>query len=116
LKPGDTFILPDAFGKHLNVVLAVLDDGSIIHGHFTSLTRHSDKTCINRPGEHSFVVRDTTVRYDQAQVCFAGPQLDALERLIERKFEPLSKQLLARIKQGALDSQQTPDKIKAQLK
>jgi hypothetical protein len=116
MNPGATFVLPDAFGKHLNVVLAVLDDGSIVHCHFTTLRRRSDNTCILKPGEHSFFKSETAVRYDQAQICQAGPQLEALERLIEKRFEPFSKELLARVKQGALDSPQTPDKVKAALK
>jgi hypothetical protein len=116
MKPGDTFILPDAFGKHLNAVLLILNDGSIVHCHFTTLTRRSDSTCVLNPGEHSFFKVETCVRYDQAQICLAGPQLDALERLIEMRFEPLSDELLKRVKQGALDSPQTPDKIKSVLK
>jgi hypothetical protein len=117
MKPGDTFILPDAFGKHLNVVLAVLQDGSIVHCHFTTRTRRSDTTCIVKPGEHVFFKKsESCVRYDQAQICQEGPALDALERLIEKRFEPLSNDLLARVRQGALDSLQTPDKVKTALK
>ena len=33
-----------------------------------------------------------------------------------KRFEPLSAGLLARVKKGALDSPQTPDKIKALLR
>jgi hypothetical protein len=116
MKPGDAFILPDAFGKHLNVVLAVTKDGSVVHCHFTTRHRRSDPTCIIQPGEHPFIVRETAVRYDQAQICEAGPALEALERSIERKFEPLSAELLTRVRKGALDSPQTPDKIKTALK
>jgi hypothetical protein len=116
MKPGDTFILPDAFGTHLNTVLAVLEDGSIVHCHFTTRLRRSDTTCIVRPGEHSFFKWESCVRYDQTQICRAGAQLEALERLIEKRFEPLKDELLARVKQGALDSPQTPDKVKLALK
>jgi hypothetical protein len=116
MKPGDTFILPDAFGNHLNTVLAVLEDGSVVHCHFTTRIRRSDTTCIIRPGEHPFFKSESCVRYDQTQICRAGPQLDALERLIEKRFEPLNDELLARVKQGALDSPQTPDKVKVALK
>jgi len=78
MKPGDTFILPDAFGKHLNVVVAVTKDGSVVLCHFTTRTRRSDPTCVIQPGEHSFVVRETTVRYDQALICESGPAMEAL--------------------------------------
>lgn len=116
MKAGDTFILPDAFGKHLNAVLAVTRDDSIVLCHFTSRTRRSDPTCIIQPGEHPFIVRETAVRYDQALICESGPALEALERSIEKRFEPLSKELLARVIKGALDSPQTPDKVKQALR
>jgi len=51
------------------------------------------------------------LRYDSA-----SDELTRLERLIEKRFEPLSHELLARVTQGALDSPQTPDKVKAALK
>jgi hypothetical protein len=116
MNPGDTFIVPDAYGTHLNVVLAVLEDGSIVHCHFTSRTARSETTCVIQPGEHSFIIRETVVRYDRAEICAAGMALEALERCVEKKFEPLKAELLARVKQGALDSPQTPDKVKNVLR
>jgi hypothetical protein len=116
MKAGDTFLVPDAFGKHLNVVLAVLEDGSAITCHLTHLDRHSDTTCVIEANEHPFVDRRTVVRYSAAQICCEGQQLDALERCIEKKFDPVSPDLLKRIIQGALNSPQTPDKVKNALK
>ena len=116
MNAGDTFIVPDAFGKHLNVVLAVLEDGSIVHCHFTGRTARSDTTCVIQPNEHSFVKKETVVRYDRAEICAVGMALDALERCVEKKFEPLKAELLARVKKGALDSPQTPDKVKNVLR
>lgn len=116
MKPGDVFLVPDAIGTHLNCVLAVLKDDSVVLRHFTSRQRRSDMTCVIRAGEHSFFDRETVLRYDQAYVCSAETGVAALERLITRRFEPLKPELLARIVQGALDSPQTPDKIKTLLK
>lgn len=113
---GDTFLVPDAFGTHLNVVIAILDDGSVIHCHLTTFNRHSDTTCIIEAGEHSFVVHRTAVRYDQAQICCDGMQMEALERSIEKRFEPVNIELLRRIKEGALASPQTPGKVKDLLR
>jgi hypothetical protein len=115
MNAGDVFLLPDGIGNHLNCVLAVLDDDSVILCHFTTRQRRSDTTCIIQPGEHSFFDRETVLRYDQAHVC-SGEGLAALERLIMKRFEPLGADLLARVIRGALDSPQTPDKIKALLR
>ncbi len=116
MNPGDTFLLPDAFGIHLNCVLKVLPDGSVVLCHFTSRTLRSDTTCIIQVGEHSFVTRETVVRYDECVHLCSEEGLKALERSIWKRFEPLDAELLARVIQGALDSPQTTDKIKALLK
>jgi hypothetical protein len=52
------------------------------------------------------------VRYDQAVLCETGDALDALERSIHKKLDPLSPDLLKKVRQGALDSPQTSLKIK----
>ena len=115
MNAGDAFLLPDWTGRHLHVVLAVLTDGSSILCHFTTRRRHSDPTCIIQPGEHSFVVVETAVRYDQTYFC-SDAGLQALERDVVKRFEPLSAALLQKVRQGALDSPQTPDKIKNALR
>jgi hypothetical protein len=65
MKPGDVFLVPDAIGTHLNCVLAVLQDGSLVLCHFTSRQRRSDATCVIQAGEHAFFERETVLRYDQ---------------------------------------------------
>ena len=55
MNAGDAVLLPDGISTHLNVILAVLRDGSFIVCHFTTRRRYSDTTCIIQLGEHSFV-------------------------------------------------------------
>ena len=115
MNAGDTFLIPDGISSHLNFVLAVLPDGALVICHFTTRRRHSDPTCIIQPKEHEFIVQETAVRYDQAHVCPAD-RIENLLRVITRRLDPLSRELLARIRQGALDSPQTPDVIKNLLR
>lgn len=116
MNAGDTFVVPDAFGKHLNIVVAVLTDGSIIHCHITTLYPRSEKTCVIKKGEHPFVKHESVVRYGAIQHCTAGEALEALERCIEKRFEPVSEELLNRVREGALNSPQTSDIIKHLLR
>lgn len=117
MKPGDTFLIPDAIATHLNCVLAVLEDGSLLMCHFTTRRKRSDATCVIKKGEHSACTNDeTVVRFDQVHICPAGAGVEALKRLITKTYEPLSAELLARVRKGALDSPQTPDKYKTLLK
>jgi hypothetical protein len=115
MKPGDTFLIPDGIGTHLNCVLALGPDNSLILCHFTTMHRRSDRTLVIQPGEHPFFDRETVVRYDQVYICPESAH-EALRRMITRMMEPLSPELLKRVKQGALDSPQTPDNIKALLR
>ena len=115
MNSGDAFVLPDWTGSHLHFVLGVTADETLILSHFTTRRAHSDTTCVVYAGEHSFIVRETMVRYDQAYFC-SGEGIAALERIIVKRFEPLSDTLLKKVRKGALDSPQTPDKIKNALR
>lgn len=111
MKAGETFLIPDGISSHLSFVIAVCPDGSLVICHFTTRRKSSDCTCVVKKGEHPFVDRDTVVRYDQAHACLAD-RIKNLEGVITRKMDDLSSELLARIRQGAIDSPQTPDHIK----
>jgi hypothetical protein len=115
MNAGDTFLIPDGISVHLNFVLAVLADGSLIICHFTTRRARSDTTCVVQAGEHQFIDRETVIRYDQAYVCEAD-RIVNLKGVITKQLDALSKGLLARIRQGALDSPQTPDPIKEHLR
>jgi len=115
MNVGEVFLIPDGIGIHRYFVLAVLKDGSLVMCHFTSRGARSDLTCIVQAGEHSSIDRETVVRYDQAHVC-AADRITNLESVITKKLDPLSEELFARVRQGALDSSQTPDYIKDLLR
>ena len=116
MKTGDVFHLPDFAGGHHNFVLEVCADGAVITCNFTDCLYHSDWTCTVEVGEHSCITKKSVVNYRQAIYYEPGTAVEALERLIESRKEPLSPELLARIRKGALDSPRTSDKIKNALK
>jgi hypothetical protein len=116
MKAGDVFHLPDFAGGHYNFVLEVCADGSVITCNFTDCLYHSDWTCVVEVGEHDCITKKSVVNYRQADYCEAGESVEALERLIESRKQPLSAELLAKIRQGALNSPRTSDKIKNALK
>lgn len=115
MKAGDAFYLPDWSGGHINFAIEVFPDGSVITCNFTNHTRTSDKTCVVVQGEHPSITKTSVVNFAKAHHCEAGIPLESLKKLIESHKPPLSAELLARIRQGALDSPRTPDKIKDAL-
>jgi hypothetical protein len=115
MQAGDTFFLHD--DGHLCVILKVLDDGSVIHCHVTTLRGRSDRTCIIPSGQHDFIKQDSVFRYDQAIHCEVGLQLNAFERIVRqgKQYPSFTPDLLAKAIDGALKSPQTPAKIKVLL-
>jgi hypothetical protein len=116
MKPGDTFHLADFAGGHINFVLEVFPDGSVITCNFTDYSNHSDKTCVVEVGEHPNITKKSIVNFPKAHHCEAGAPMEALARLIQGYKKSLSPELLARIRQAALVSPRTADKIKEALK
>jgi len=116
MKPGDTFHLADFAGGHINFVLEVFADGSVITCNFTDCTNYCDKTCVVEAGEHPNITKKSVVNFPKAHHCEAGVPMEALARLIQSYKQPLSPALLARIRQAALDSPRTSDIIKQALR
>lgn len=116
MKAGDAFHLPDYAGGHINFVLEVFADGSVITCNFTDYANHSDKTCVIEIGEHPNITKKSVVNFRKADHCEAGEPMEALIRLIQSYKQPLSPALLARIRQAALNSPHTSDKIKEALR
>lgn len=117
MKAGDTFHLPDCAGGHVNFALEVFPDGSVITCNFTDYSGHADKTCVVEIAEHSCITKRSVVNFRKADHCQSGEPIEALSRLINNNYkEPLSAELLARIREGALASRYTSDVIKNALR
>jgi hypothetical protein len=116
MNAGEVFHLPDWFGGHFNFVLKVLEDGSIIICNFTERKRYSDTTCVVSVGEHECITKESVAYFEKAYCCPPGDPLAALERQISGRKAPLSPELLARLRQGALASRHTPEYIKDHLR
>lgn len=86
----------------------------------TTLRNHSDTTCVLKRGDHPFVVHDSVINFSDAQEM----PIDKVEQALAAKtdhfvcklLDPCDARLLARIRQGLLDSSLTPKGIKSQCK
>ena len=108
----DTFLNLVGPHEHLWVVTTLpTDAGEVAIFNFT--TRHPgsgrDDTCIVRPGEHPFLKRESIVAYGLGKML---PVDAANQNRYYFDFrQPISPALLARIQQGALESEHTPLKL-----
>lgn len=84
---------------------------AFLAAYFTTLRSHSDRTCVITPGEHPFVQHDTCVAYSETRRITA----ERLRVLVRSRQaiakEPVSPELLRRIREGLFASQHTPHAI-----
>lgn len=113
MQVKDTFLskYPDIDNRHVYVVIFAHQRWYIMVN-FTSRRPPCDDSCIVRPGEHSFVTADTIVEY--RRLLEFGEMTAALidPGRVTRRYEPVSDELLRRIREGAVKSKFTPRRAK----
>ena len=114
---GDTFLGLDV---HLWMLLTSENpDGQVVIANLTThdLEKHwcSGRCVIVRPEEHPYPSHDSCVHYRDASLTSAEMLRRGVENGTYTVREPLSPRLLARIRQGALDSPLTDKHVKAEM-
>lgn len=107
MKPGDTFlILAEQPKKHLWVIVSdpAANPDLVVCLSFTTLRDKSDRSCVVQPGEHPFVQEATCIAYRHGRhLSLQQLQAMAMAGALQMR-EPVSEALLARIRQGARES------------
>ena len=113
MNAGDTLLiaLPDAsVDSHMWMVIsdpAQSDDVLIVN--FTSWRADKDQACILDRGDHPYISRKTCINFKDAKVCKA----ENLDKLIDagqmKSLEPLSTDILRRIRDSVADSRISQD-------
>jgi len=107
LDPGDTIK-----SHHLLIICSgPLPDGSVVAFNLTSRDWDSDQTCVVKVGEHPYVVRDSVIAYRYGEL-LTPRHIARLQLLAPKEYGPISPQLLLRIQEGAIKSDQTPGYLK----
>lgn len=112
---GDTFKIAssETSTRHLWVVLTDPDD-EVEHVAMVNLTtrrEHSDDTVILRPGDHSFVKRETAVHYQDARLFSARALIDAVKKGSATKHLPMRQNVLQKLQDGIKQSRHTPANV-----
>ena len=124
LQCGDTFLLPkSAYAtEHLWIIVTEIDpqSGSAVCVNVTTKRDDSETTVVLNIGDHRFIKHESVVRFGDAREM----KIDLVEKLLSGRpsqfvgvlHDPCSEKLLARIRQGLLDSPMTPKEIKRKCK
>ncbi len=97
--------------SHLWVVVSKSANKDVVCFNVTTYKDDSDKACIIEAGEHDFIKHKSVIYYAEGH---AYPE-QTLDRVLKGDFVVgyVSDGLLKRIQQGALDSEETPQKLQA---
>jgi hypothetical protein len=110
VSAGDTFLLSHPY-NHLYVVCSdpTLDAEHVVLVNFTTFEQEEESCCIVNPGEHPFITRKSCIRYKDARIAATV----ALRKLLDlgqmNRREPVSGDLLTRIRNGASESDFLPE-------
>jgi len=110
ISAGDTFLLSTPY-NHLYVACSdpAIDSEQIVLVNLTTFEEEEESCCIINAGEHPFVVRKSCIRYKDARIASAT----ALRKLAESgqmaPREAVPSDLLARIRNGASESDFFPE-------
>jgi hypothetical protein len=113
VNAGDTFFLVDPY-NHLYIVCSdpAIDPDHVVLVNFTTFKPKEEDCCIVKPGEHPFIRQRSCIRYKDAR----APSVNELEVLVEKSLmsprEPVSEDLLARIRSGASKSEYLPEEFR----
>ena len=115
-RAGDTFLLTRGTGEvpHPWVILwgPAGAARAFLAVHLTTLRAHSDRSCILTAGEHPFVHHETAVSCGAVQRWTDEKLAELAARGIAKPRQPISAQVLERLRAGFFGSQRTPHALR----
>lgn len=121
VKSGDTFINREFPGipSHLWVVLSDprqnADRVLVVNVSSSKPGRDVDAACLLKPGDHPFISKESFAVYAKAYAPSVEKLREGLNHGLLRFHEPVSNQLLQRLRSGAMQSSDLPREYKELL-
>jgi hypothetical protein len=113
LRTGDTLRVTDpngSYDSHLWIVVSrpETDNDNVLIVNLTSWRCDKDQACVLDVGDHPYIRKKTCVNYPDSKIV-SSQQLDALIQSGHlEKHDPVTMELLERIRQGAMLSRFMP--------
>lgn len=116
VNAGDTFLLPPPY-NHLHVVCSdpLIDSERVLLVSITTFAPKEEDCCKISKGEHPFIKHTSCIRYKDARIVSVLALLHILTTTATVKREPVSPELLARIRAGAALSEFLPEECRRLL-
>lgn len=110
MTAGDVFRFVGIADIHVWSIISdpIRDPSKVLIVNFTTWEPHLDQACIVERGEHSFIVHRSVVNFARAKIATdSNLKLLHLKQRLEL-LEPLSPQLLTKIRESAMSSTTLP--------
>lgn len=116
MNAGDTFKY--GYGEHLWFIVSdpAFDGEHVVIANFTGFKSWQDPTCIVDVGDHPFITKKTCVYYAKSKIVTSADLETQLSCGSIILGEPLSPDLLKKIRDGAAASRRTPFPCKQVLR
>ena len=113
MNAGDSFI-PARFDNHLWVIISEpsLDKQNVVIVNFTPYDGVEEETCTLDVGDHRFVRHKTVVRYRDAKSVPCSHLQNLEKARMLRRHDPLSAEVLQRVREGASRSDFLPERCR----
>ena len=121
MNPGDTFFGLDQRGHLWIVLTSETPDGEVAVANLTTHDPDRRRVCddecvIIRPGEHPYPSRDSCVFYRDAFLTSLEILRSGVRNRTYSRSDPLTPELLQRVRQGALDSVMTAGAVQSAVR
>ena len=115
LKCGDTFLTGDGNEDnfHLWVVLTSPNEGEVVTVCLVTAHKRSEWLVVLYKGDHPFIQHESVIAYRFSQIRLVEDIQELLRSGAVKPRDPVSLELLQRIRAGLLDSDFTPNGVRA---
>jgi len=115
LKCGDTFLTGDGNEDnfHLWVVLTSPNEGEVVTVCLVTAHKRSERLVVLYKGDHPFIQHESAIAYRFSQIRLVEDIQELLRSGAAKPRDPVSLELLQKIRAGLLDSDFTPNGVRA---
>jgi hypothetical protein len=115
LNSGDTFLTGDGDEDnfHLWIIVTPVTEGEVITVCMVTAIKKSERLVVLENGDHPFIKHESVIAYRYSRIRTVEDIEELLEKKQARKKEPTSEALLKRIQAGLMDSDLTPNGVRA---
>ncbi len=115
LECGGTFLTGDGEEDnfHLWVIITPVNEGEVVTVCVVTAHKKSEQLVVLNCGDHPFIQHKSVIAYRFSKIRMVSDIEELLAKGMARKREPVSPELLGRIRAGLVDSDFTPNHVRA---